>query len=351
MLKRLVNEFHCKLRIATTGPLLVKSGHPTSTLADMTPVRTYRRYNGTERWEVYLPGSSLKGVFRSHLEKICRTLKDGRVCNPFLKAADVARQQGGNLVCPDFHNVSCGDKLELCEKGKIEVAKRVWERDAKNFDTAAAYSHSCPVCRLFGSVFFKGRISIDDAYLTAGTSESVESRDGVGIDRLTGGAADGAKFELEVVSSGVSFDTEIVIRNFETYQLGMLLVGVTDLVDGLIRIGSGGSRGLGAVTAQLQDVAVHTFGPVAGKAPHDVLGLGSFLSAEEVERYGTIADDRLNVTEAAEVTTKGLRRVATFSNNGVASLIDAARVAFVSQLDDSRWEQNALTWKDDWQSA
>ena len=81
MLKRLVNECRFTLAIHTMGPVLVKSGHAAVSGPDITPVRTYRNGNT----EVYLPGSSLKGVFRSHIEKVIRTLKDDIVCNPFVK--------------------------------------------------------------------------------------------------------------------------------------------------------------------------------------------------------------------------------------------------------------------------
>src|SRR5512146_2437636 len=79
MLKKLMNEAFCTLHITTTGPLLVKSGHASVSGPDMTPVLTFR--NGKQ--EVFIPGSSLKGVFRSHLEKIICSLKPGVVCYPF----------------------------------------------------------------------------------------------------------------------------------------------------------------------------------------------------------------------------------------------------------------------------
>ena len=72
-------------------------------------------------------------------------------------------------------------------------------------------------------------------------------------DRLTGGASHGAKFELEVVSTGVSFETTIHLRNFEIWQLGLLFIVLQDLRDELIHIGSGRSRGLGKVTATVND--------------------------------------------------------------------------------------------------
>ena len=79
MLKKIVNEAFCTLRITTTGPLLVKSGHASVSGPDMTPVLTFR--NGKQ--EVFIPGSSLKGVFRSHIEKVVCSLKPRVVCYPF----------------------------------------------------------------------------------------------------------------------------------------------------------------------------------------------------------------------------------------------------------------------------
>src|SRR6266568_5880977 len=79
MLKKLVNEAFFTLSITATGPILIKSGRATISGPDMTPVLTYR--NGKQ--EVFLPGSSLKGVFRSHSEKVVCSLKSRAVCYPF----------------------------------------------------------------------------------------------------------------------------------------------------------------------------------------------------------------------------------------------------------------------------
>ena len=98
MLKKLVNEAYLTLRITTTGPLLVKSGGVTISGPDMTPVRTYR--NGQQ--EIFIPGSSLKGVFRSHIEKIVCSLKSRVVCYPFSghdeKEADLTQRRRDYLI-------------------------------------------------------------------------------------------------------------------------------------------------------------------------------------------------------------------------------------------------------------
>src|SRR5437660_5089921 len=84
MLKALVNEARLRLDITTQGPLLVKTGYATVIGADMAPVMTY--HNGQQ--EVYIPGSSLKGVFRSHIEKVVNSIKPRVACNPLSDRED-----------------------------------------------------------------------------------------------------------------------------------------------------------------------------------------------------------------------------------------------------------------------
>ena len=297
MLKRLVNECRFNLTIHTEGPVLVKSGHPTVSGPDMTPVRTYR--NG--KTEVYLPGSSLKGVFRSHIEKVIRTLNDGVVCNPFVKTD------------------SCSDKFELRKKNNKNNA-------LSNEDV---YRDSCPACRLFGSTSFIGRVAISDAYLAEDSQEKTEQRDGVAIDRFTGGTAGPAKFDLEVISSGVAFETNIYMRNFEVWQLGMLMLIVQDLEDGLIRIGSGKSRGLGNVKGEISEVSVNYIGAVNGSPTEDVWGLGKLLGDNS---YGTDASDQLTIQPPPTEETRGIRKITTFTDDSLSGLKKAAVASFVEKI-------------------
>jgi CRISPR-associated RAMP protein (TIGR02581 family) len=305
MLKRLVNEAHFTLTITTTGPVLVRSGHATLSGPDMTPVLTFR----DDAWQVYLPGSSLKGVLRSHLEKVGRTLKQGVVCDPFHK--------------PPERDAFCGFKFQSRKDEDEEITSQT------------AYRDSCPICRLFGSTEFIGRVSINDAYLTTWNGRNpVESRDGVGIDRLTGGAAHGAKFELETVSSDVQFQTEVHLRNFETWQLGLLLLAVQDFEDGLIRIGSGRSRGLGSVEGGVDSVTINYLAPVNGKPPSEVWGLGKFLHLADDASYGTWPDDVLSVAPEPTETRRGIRLQARFKENSLGDLREKAVAACVTRLGD-----------------
>ncbi|HXK89815.1 MAG TPA: CRISPR-associated RAMP protein Csx7 [Thermosynergistes sp.] len=271
MFKQLVNECIIYLHIHVEGPVLIKSGLAQVSGPDMAWVRVFR--NGRE--EVYLPGSSLKGVLCSHAERIARTLKPEAACDPF-----------GDTSC-----------------------SRIF--DKKKPGTTEAYRDSCLICKLFGSTGFAGRLATTDAY-AVGTPPEPAQRDGVGIDRFTGGAARGAKFELEVITEGV-FATSLHLRNFELWQLALLGFVLKDLADGLIRIGMGKSRGLGKVRGEVQEMRLDFLSP---KAPQVVngqmalLGVGSLF--DDAKAYGMVMPDEVIIPYDSQLTSNGLRTTVVF---------------------------------------
>jgi CRISPR-associated RAMP protein (TIGR02581 family) len=328
MLKKLVNEAFFTLRITATGPILIKSGRATISGPDMTPVLTFR--NGQQ--EAFLPGSSLKGVFRSHSEKVICSLKQQVVCYPFSGSED--KEVDLEQRRKDYRD-SCGALFN-------QLARDEQMRKKLEDETHYVYANSCPACRLFGSTGFIGRISIGDAYRDEATKVITEQRDGVGIDRLTGGASHGAKFELEVVSTGAVFETDIHLRNFEIWQLGMLFVVLQDLADELIRIGSGRSRGLGKVTAQISDqgrngrpggfVTSSIYG--TNEPETELWGLGRWLNDGS---YGTKQDDLLKNVTSSEKRQRGIRSMRVFSGEALATLQEAAIADFITRM--RSWQQ------------
>lgn len=293
MFKRLLNECKIELRLKPEGALLIKSGIAQLSGIDMAWVKVFR--NSVE--EVFLPGSSLKGTVRSHAERIARTVNDFAACNPFGTWRDKA--------------LSCSAALE------------VKKRKERMFDltTPDVYKHSCPICRMFGNTFVMGRVATEDAYVV-GEAPRIQQRDGVGIDRFTGGASRGAKFELEVITGG-EFKTFLHLQNFELWQLGLLGFVLQDLRDGLVRMGSGKSRGLGKVRAVMQeevkDITLHYIGTkekMIENGKLNLLGVGA-LFAEEAEAYDFAKNDRLTVevgqAEIKDSPFAALRQTASFS--------------------------------------
>ncbi|HTK10288.1 MAG TPA: CRISPR-associated RAMP protein Csx7 [Ktedonobacteraceae bacterium] len=332
MLKKLVNEAYCRVRITTAGPLLVRSGQATISGPDLTPVLTLR--NGKR--EIFLPGSSLKGVFRSHIEKIVCSLKQQVVCYPFIPQDEQERKR---YELQGDHRKSCSGLFTDLSKRGDEMRKKLEDR------TDLVYKASCPTCRLFGSTGFIGRIAIGDAHLVS--ASQTELRDGVGIDRMTGGASHGAKFELEVVSTGVTFETDIHLRNFEIWQLGMFFVVMQDLQDGLIHIGSGRSRGLGKVTAQISTEPYNgqpggfITSTLRDSKEHEteLWGLGRWLNDNS---YGTSKDDLLREIPIIEKQARSIRSLRSFQGENLTFLQNASTNHFIERM--QQWpDQQALT--------
>jgi len=292
VLKQLVNECLITLQIRPDGPILIKSGIETVSGPDMAFVRVWR--NGEE--EVYLPGSSSKGVLRSHAERIARTLNPEAACNPFAQVDEEA--------------TSCG----LIFDRRRKVGNLPDQADQVN---QLVYRESCPICKLFGSTWYAGRLATADAY-AEGRAPQPQQRDGVGIDRFTGGAAQGVKFDLEVVTEG-TFVTTLHLRNFELWQLGLLGFLLADLRDGLVRIGAAKSRGLGKVRGQVRQVQLHFLGPQAPRPENGQLALAGMGALTDASAYGASPDDQVTVPfEVTEATwrSNGLRSVATWSGDG-----------------------------------
>lgn len=288
MLKRNYCLCEIVLDIEPKDPILIKSGYEAVDGTKMAFITTNRR----GKPEVFLPGSSLKGVFRSYFEKICRTLRpeDAIVCLPYKEYP-----QGGS-------EISCGAMFQ--HRRDLEKDERL-PKDILAGKSENVYLHSCPACRMFGSNYFIGRCSTSDAYLDGNLKDRVEPevRPGVAIDRHSGKVAQGP-FDYHALTSGV-FTTTIAIRNFELWMLGAWAYLLQDLQDHLIRIGAHKSRGMGTVEAKVKHLRLSYYHDPGQK----VQGLGEMVPATEASQYGLHKSDGnlANLEVAAEL--RGVRRV------------------------------------------
>jgi len=265
MLKKLINSAEIKFDIIPLDPLLIKSGQATVGGVDMSFVRTF--HSGEEE-EPFIPGSSIKGMIRAYAEKICRSLKDEPVpvCMPYVKP--------GKELDGEHGQASCGLRFDdYKNKHKQPV-----------LPSSDIYKYSCPICRLFGSHVYIGRLATSDAYLTQAFKEKgkpiFEIRDGVAIDRITGGAKQGAKYDLEVLTRG-EFDTGITIRNFERWQLGLIGLIIRDMTQGQLRLGFAKSRGLGRF-----EIKVHSFTlSYYNQKPSDFTGISTLCTDAQLASY------------------------------------------------------------------
>ena len=248
MHKSRYNYLALEYMITPKSPLLVKSGglSPDPSLPDMQFVRTSIAGEGEI---LYIPGSSLKGVFRSYVEKVLKTKKG----------------EGSEGACNLFDDYNCGKKLE------------------DSMSSTEIYKNSCRACKIFGNTKLKSRISFWDAYPIGDVK--TEKRHGVAISRLTHAVAQGP-FDMEVMVSG-SFKSKIHLKNFEVWQLGLLALVFQGLNDGLVRVGFGKNRGFGEVKAKIESIEFSF-----SKSPprNEIWGVGMFVNEEEGERYGFETD-------------------------------------------------------------
>lgn len=319
MLKKVINSAHIEFTIVPIDPLLIKSGQATIGGTDMSFVRTYKF---GEKEQPFIPGSSIKGMLRAYAEKICRTLAESKipVCLPYF-------DRKNNNLTPDLKaQVACGLRLNSQDKDANKNSK---------ISSAEMYKVSCPVCRLFGSHNYIGRLATSDAYLTKESERNhlLEIRDGVAIDRLTGGAAARAKYDFEVLTKG-NFETSIDVRNFELWQLGLLGLVFRDMEDGLIRLGFGKSRGLGKITVTINDFKIISY----NKPMETLSGIAAHCDEQEKLSYGLFEEPirDADTLPLPQVERKGLRYEYTITNSW-KNLLEPAVSDLVKFIEIDTW--------------
>jgi len=251
MLKTLLNECIFTIILEPTSPLLIKKCPPET--EEERKVAKERKKEAEMKFLTiqrvgengptpFIPGASIKGVFRNHLERIARTLNKIGCCDPLLNSYD-----GSSLW-----EVSCSQRFQW----RLEGPPKAVEREERIPGTIA-YADSCPICKIFGSSFLRSRIETEDAFpIPEITSpEKLPRRTSIAIDRFTGGAKKGVLFDYEVWNWG-HFQFQMRLWNFELWQLGFLAYLFRDLEAEEIRIGYGKKRGLGKVKGTIQSFAL-----------------------------------------------------------------------------------------------
>lgn len=184
----------------------------------------------------YIPGSSLKGVIRTVSERMHQlVLNEGALKVPVCFLAE--------------------DNCNLNSDFKDRLEQAVTEEDVSDLIDEGI----CPACQLFGSTFRASKIIIHDSYFSGleGTSAHTTVRHSVAIDRETGTAKEGAKYDYEVVDADQTFHFKIEGENMSLQDEKLLMIALNELSLGHIQVGGKSSRGLGVV--RLEDLKVHKY--------------------------------------------------------------------------------------------
>lgn len=217
MFDKFQSRLNLEGKVETLTAIRIGAGRSTSPVgADLPVVRDAANLP-------YIPGSSFKGVLRSYVESILRSLTDDRrvVCNP------------------TNDDEQCITRAEMASLRERRDDQLILEK-------------TCWICQLFGSLWYASKLQIRDLHVRPELwFNQYQRRDGVAIDRDTETAADGKLYDFEVVPAGVLFDFQAIVDNAEDWQLGMLYLGLSAFENGELTIGGGSSRGLGAIELSL----------------------------------------------------------------------------------------------------
>lgn len=216
-----------------------------------------------------LPGASLRGILRSHAERIARTLATSQAtsadefwercpaCNPLLRPLDrdakeqeeTARQGATPTPRPLPTLQVCDSRPGLKASVEDEVAEE----------------KLCLACRLFGSTELGSRLLIEDAPLM-GETVTYKVQDFLAIDRFTGGGRDTAKFDAAVLWRP-RFRARLRLMNPRDWELGWLALVLRDLAEGWLTLGFGRAKGFGQVVVTSWTARIGYLTPTDFPAP------------------------------------------------------------------------------------
>jgi CRISPR-associated RAMP protein (TIGR02581 family) len=184
----------------------------------------------------YIPGSSFKGVLRSHVEALLRTINEGYAC------LCVTEREHEDTGCPTTR-----DSKRLREQIE-ELQKKIQQKKAPPDAVERFYlDESCWACQVFGSPWLASKVMIRDLTVAGDWLGRYQHRDGVAIDRDTETASEHKLYSFEAVPAGTEFECEIILENATTEEQGMVLLGLKAFELGQVLLGGARSRGLGRV--------------------------------------------------------------------------------------------------------
>ncbi len=216
----LQNRYVIEGRLKALAPL-----HVGGEATDRTDAGVFRDADG-----VVLPGSSVRGVLRSGLERLLQAVGGERGCVLF---AEKSHRTCFTVNRDGFEAFKRGLKGSPSEQEEM-LARKLFEEDGL-----------CDICRLFGSPLNAGRLRVADCRPLGGTDPRTNVRDGVAIDRDTESAREKLKFDYEVVEAGAEFGFRLQVDNATETDFALLAMLLRELVTEGMDFGGMKARGLG----------------------------------------------------------------------------------------------------------
>lgn len=182
-----------------------------------------------------LSGAGLRGVLRSHAERIARTLA----------TQNAVDEQDFLKKCPACDPLARRTRKDDTTVGLESCDSLLRYEGGICGDEEVTPQQLCLACRLFGSTRLGSRFIVEDAPFM-GDEPVYKMLDFLAIDRFTGGGAERLKFDA-VVLWQPQFIIRLHLDNPAEWELGWLALVLRDLRDGWLSVGFGMNKGLGRV--------------------------------------------------------------------------------------------------------
>lgn len=224
----LIRRFRIRGTIRTDTRIHIGSGEEGMVFgdADTFQIKIYK--NGISL--PYIPGSSLKGIFRSSAEGILKAIKK-KVC----------------LLEKDSNCFNIGREVGRLAKSndKEKIIKKLNE--------------FCFGCKIFGGHGYASHIFFSESYPRDITSVSYDISPGIAINRRDGTTMERALFSFEHINPMSEFSFEVKVINLPNFLFGLIIKIIYLINKGVILIGGKKRAGLGKVTIILDNVIFEQF--------------------------------------------------------------------------------------------
>ncbi len=221
-------ELVFELTIVNSEPLRIGAGESSDPASpvDLPVLKVF--IDNEER--PFIPGSSLKGVFRSFMDTLIRS--------------------SGGYTCPGVGNNVCYSLSRI----KNEIKQYVTKGD---YDSVLniLWNNLCLSCKVYGSASYRSKVLFQD-FMPQGDVK-LGIKPGIAIDRRTGTAAKRALYQVEFVQPGARFKGSIIAKDVPNYVLGIIGLTLIEINEGRIKLGGFKTRGFGRVRISDLNISIY----------------------------------------------------------------------------------------------
>jgi CRISPR/Cas system CSM-associated protein Csm3 (group 7 of RAMP superfamily) len=211
------NRWTIKAKLELETPMRIGGGQNAAAYS-ISAAPVLQTFNAKiQMYEPYIPGSSLKGVLRTAVERLIRTFDESKSCISVVQPGSREKSLCGDCIsCGIFGSMKAGAKIRVRDSHILEDNASFFGIVKEQPHCATKYDRDLNV---ISRKKFIGNKSIDvaDTFL-----------------RLE-----------EIVTSGVGFNIQIDVDNANEKEIGVLLLALDEFNKKRLHLGGGSSRGNG----------------------------------------------------------------------------------------------------------